>query len=136
MTSSRRVLQGIFGLIAIVAIGIIGYMAIEGWGFLDSLYMTIIAITTVGFNEVHPLSTGGRIFSIFLIIGGVGGALYVITGIVHYVVEGNIRSTWEKHRMKNNIAQLKEHFIICGFGVIGEEIAQTFETEGCTVCYC
>lgn len=130
MTSSQRLLQGILGLIAIVAIGIIGYMVIEGWGFIDSLYMTIITITTVGFNEVHPLSTGGQIFSVLLIIGGVGGALYVITGIVQYVVEGNIRYTWEKHKMKNKIAQLKEHFIICGFGVIGEEIAQTFNSEG------
>lgn len=129
MNPSRRVLWGICALIAIIAIGVIGYTAIEGWAFLDSLYMTIITITTVGYTEVHPLTTGGRVFSIFLIIGGVGGALYAITGIVQYIVEGNIGTTWERRRMKNKIAQLKGHFILCGFGRVGEEIARTFKAE-------
>jgi len=115
---------------AIVAIGVVGYMAIEGWGFLDSLYMTIITITTVGFNEVHVLTSGGRIFSIFLIVGGVGGALYALTGVVQYVVEGNIGTIWERRRMKTKIAQLKGHFILCGFGRVGEEIARRFKEEG------
>ncbi|MFX0072983.1 MAG: ion channel [Candidatus Hermodarchaeota archaeon] len=63
-------------------------MAIEGWAFLDALYMTIITITTVGYEEVHQLGLGGRIFSIFLIIGGVGGALYALSGIIVYILEG------------------------------------------------
>lgn len=129
MNPSRRVLWGVCALIAIIAIGVIGYTAIEGWPFLDCLYMTVITITTVGYTEVHPLTTGGRIFSIFLIIGGVGGALYAITGIVQYIVEGNIGTTWERRRMKNKIAQLKGHFILCGFGRVGEEIARTFKAE-------
>ena len=129
MNPSRRVLWGICALIAIVAFGVIGYMVIEGWAFLDALYMTVITITTVGYTEVHPLTSGGRIFSIFLIVGGVGGALYIITGIVRYVVEGNIGTIWERRRMKNKIADLKGHFILCGLGRVGEEIARTFEAE-------
>lgn len=129
MNPSRRVLWGVCALIAIIAIGVIGYTAIEGWAFLDSLYMTIITITTVGYTEVHPLTTGGRIFSIFLIVGGVSGALYALTGMVQYIVEGNIGATWERRRMKNKIAQLKGHFILCGFGRVGEEIARTFKAE-------
>ena len=129
MNPSRRVLWGICALIAIVAFGVIGYMVIEGWAFLDALYMTVITITTVGYTEVHPLTSGGRIFSIFLIVGGVGGALYIITGIVRYVVEGNIGTIWERRRMKNKIANLKGHFILCGLGRVGEEIARTFEAE-------
>lgn len=129
MNPSRRVLWGICALIAIVAFGVIGYMVIEGWAFLDALYMTVITITTVGYTEVHPLTNGGRIFSIFLIVGGVGGALYIITGIVRYVVEGNIGTIWERRRMKNKIANLKGHFILCGLGRVGEEIARTFEAE-------
>ena len=73
----RRLLWGICAFAFIVIIGVIGYMVIEGWSFLDALYMTITTITTVGFAEVHPLSLGGRIFTICLIVGGVGG---------HYIV--------------------------------------------------
>ena len=57
-------------------VGTVGYMIIEGWGILDSIYMTITTITTVGYREVHPLSDGGRIFSLFLILGGMGGAFF------------------------------------------------------------
>ena len=130
MSPLRRVLWGVCALVAIIAVGVIGYMAIEGWGFLDSLFMTVTTITTVGYSEVHPLSHGGQIFSIFLIIGGVGGALYALTGIMQYIIEGNIGTTWERRRMKNEIARLKGHFILCGFGRVGEEIANTFKSEG------
>lgn len=114
---------------AIIASGVIGYVVIEDWTLFDSLYMTIITITTVGYHEVNPLTTGGRVFSIFLIIGGVGGALYTVTGIVQYIVEGNIGTTWGKRRMKARIARLKGHFILCGFGRVGEAIARTFKAE-------
>ncbi len=130
MDPSRRILWGICALITIVALGVIGYMLIEGWAFLDALYMTVITVTTVGYAEVHPLTSGGRVFSIFLIVGGVGGALYIVTSIVRYVVEGNIGTIWERRRMKNKIASLKGHFILCGFGRVGEEIARTFKAEG------
>lgn len=130
MNSAHRVIWGVLALIAIIAIGITGYMTIEGWSFLDALYMTIITITTVGYNEVHSLSSGGRVFSIFLIIGGVGGALYALTGIVQYVVEGNIRDILGRRRMEGKIAELKKHFILCGLGRVGEEIARTFKEEG------
>ncbi len=82
MNSARRVLLGVYALVAIIVTGIVGYMVVEGWAFIDALYMTIITITTVGYGEVHPLSTAGRIFSIFLIVSGVGGALYTMTGII------------------------------------------------------
>ncbi|MFC2051754.1 potassium channel family protein, partial [Chloroflexota bacterium] len=107
-----------------------GYIVIEGWSFLDAMYMTIQTITTVGYNEVHTLTDAGRIFSILLMFGGVGGALYALTGIIQYIVEGNVRTTWGRQRMKTKISQLKGHFILCGFGRVGEEIAHTFKEEG------
>ena len=113
-----------------MAIGVVGYLSIEGWDFLDSLYMTIIAITTVGFTEVRPLTDGGRVFTIFLVVGGVGGALYAITGIVQYIVEGNIGSVLGRRRMKAKIGQLSGHYVLCGFGRVGQEIARTFKAEG------
>jgi voltage-gated potassium channel len=129
MRAFRRVTWGVLWLTIVVVIGVIGYELIEGWNFLDSIYMTITTITTVGYREVYPLSDGGRIFSMFLMIGGVGGALYALSGIVGYVVEGNLGTVWERRKMQNRINSLKDHFILCGFGRVGEEIARTFESE-------
>ncbi len=130
MNPLRRLVWSLGALVAIVAIGVVGYMVIEGWSFLDAIYMTITTITTVGFREVHPLSDAGRIFSIFIIIGGVGGALYVLTNIVGYILEGQFGITMGRRRMKTKIARLKNHFILCGYGRVGQEIAQVFSEEG------
>jgi voltage-gated potassium channel len=130
MDSLRRLIWSIGALVAIVFIGTIGYEVIEGWSLLDSIYMTITTITTVGFREVHPLSDAGRIFTIFIIIGGVGGALYVLTSIMGYILEGQFGITMGRRRMKNRIARLKNHFILCGYGRVGQEIAQAFSEEG------
>jgi voltage-gated potassium channel len=124
----RRLLFAIYAFIIIVAIGVIGYMVIEGWSFLDSLYMTITTITTVGFKEVYPLSDAGRIFSIFLIIGGVGSALYILTTIMGHFIEAQF--DLGRRRMKTKIAKIKNHYILCGYGRVGEEIALTFSEEG------
>ncbi len=129
MNWQRRLLRGIYVFTGIIAVGTGGFIAIEGWSFLDALYMTVITITTVGYAEVHPLTSGGRIFSIFLIIGGVGGALYALTGILQYIVEGHIGTTWGRRRMKASIAKLGGHFILCGYGRVGQEIARTFKEE-------
>ena len=130
MNPLRRLLWGICALAAIIVVGTGGYIIIEGWSFLDALYMTIITITTVGYDEIHPLSTGGQIFGIFLIIGGVGGALYTLTAIIGYIIEGHFGTTLERRRMKARIAKLKGHFILCGYGRVGEEIARKFKEEG------
>ena len=129
MNSLRRLLWGICVLVSIIAIGVIGYRVIEGWAFFDALYMTIITITTVGFGEIHPLSAAGKIFTIFLIIGGVGGALYILTTMVQYTLEGQLGITMGRRRMKAKIAKLKGHFILCGYGRVGQEIARTFSEE-------
>jgi voltage-gated potassium channel len=129
MSPRARLLFGIYGLTGIILVGVAGFMIIEGWSFLDALYMTVITITTVGYTEVHPLSTGGRIFCVFLIIGGVGGALYALTGIVGYIVQGYFGTRLGRRRMKDRIAKLSGHFILCGYGKVGEEIARVFTEE-------
>jgi len=105
-------------------------MLIEGWSFVDAVYMTIITISTVGYGEVHPLTAAGRIFSVFLIVGGVSGGLFVLTAFIQYVIEGRLGTTLGRRQMKAKIAKLKEHFILCGYGRVGEEIARTFSEEG------
>ena len=130
MRPQQRLRRGIIILVSIIAAGTIGYMLIEGWSLSDAIYMTMITITTVGYGEVHPLTTGGRIFSIFLIVGGVSGALFVLSAFVEYVVEGRLRATIGRRQMKVKLAKLKDHFILCGYGRVGEEIAHTFTEEG------
>ena len=130
MGSRGRLFWGICAFAFIVAIGTVGYQVIEGWPFLDSIYMTITTITTVGFREVHALSDNGRIFSIFLIVIGVGGALYILTMLVGYILEGQFGITMGRRRMKTKIAKLKNHFILCGYGRVGQEIAHVFSEEG------
>ena len=86
----QDVLRGIGILLLIIVIGTAGYTAIEGWAFLDSLFMTVITITTVGYREIHPLSAAGKIFTIFLILGGVGTAFYILTTLVRHILEGEL----------------------------------------------
>jgi len=130
MSSTRKLLWGVCALVIIIVAGVIGYVVIEGWSFIDALYMTIITITTVGYAEVHPLTTAGRIFSIFLIVGGVSGALYALSGLAGYIIEGHIGTTLGRRRMERTIAKLKRHFILCGYGRVGQEIARIFTEEG------
>ncbi|MBA7692265.1 Glutathione-regulated potassium-efflux system protein KefC [subsurface metagenome] len=130
MSSTRKLLWGVCALVIIIVAGVIGYVVIEGWSFIDALYMTIITITTVGYAEVHPLTTAGRIFSIFLIVGGVSGALYILSVIASYIIEGHLGTTLGRRRMEKNIAKLKGHFILCGYGRVGREIARIFAEEG------
>lgn len=130
MSPTRRLLWGIGLLVIIIVAGVIGYMVIEEWSFVDALYMTIITITTVGYAEVHPLTTNGQIFSIFLIVGGVSGALYAVSGIAGYIIEGHLGTTLGRRRMQRNITKLKGHFILCGYGRVGREIARIFTEEG------
>lgn len=130
MTPRHRLLWGIAALTGIIVIGVAGYVVIEGWSLLDALFMTVTTITTVGYQEVHPLSTGGQVFTVFLIIGGVGGALYTLTGIVEYIIGGYFGTTLGRRRMKARINELNGHFILCGYGRVGREIARTFREEG------
>jgi voltage-gated potassium channel len=110
----------------LLVLGVAGYMLIEGWSFLDAIYMTVTAVTTVGFREVQPLSDGGRIFTIFLILFGVGVAFYILTTLVATVVEGDLGLALGARRMKGRIEALRDHYILCGFGRVGEEIAREF----------
>jgi voltage-gated potassium channel len=130
MSLLRRFLQVIYVLLLVVIAGVIGYMVIEGWSFVDALYMTVITISTVGYSEVHGLSTAGRIFSIILIIGGVGVMFYTLTTIVQYLAEGYISNLLGRSRMKGKLSKLKGHVILCGYGRVGQEVAHALEAEG------
>ncbi len=126
----QNLLKGLGLLLIVIIGGTMGYRIIEGWSFLDSLYMTITTITTVGYTEVHPLSTSGRIFSIILILGGVGTAFYILTALVQYMLEGELGIRIGRQHMEAKIKRLNTHFILCGYGRVGEAIANTLKQEG------
>jgi len=110
-------------LLAIVIIsGTAGYALIERWKILDSLYMTIITIASVGYMEVNPLSPNGRIFTIFLIIFGMGVLLFGISTFTAFLVEGELSEILRRRKMEKTIAGLKGHYIVCGIGRIGRHI--------------
>jgi voltage-gated potassium channel len=116
-----------FGLILLALLaGTLGYYKIEGWPLLDSLYMTVITMTTIGFGEIRPLSESGRIFTIFLSLAAVGIAGYAITTVAAFVMEGDLQRILRGRRMDKQIAQLTGHMILCGAGRVGYEVALEF----------
>lgn len=120
---------GGFLILATMVIGVTGYCVIEKAGVIDALYMTVITISTVGFGEVIPLSQGGKVFTIFLIIMGTGTLAYTASQFVDYVVAGELRNLFGRKKMESKIDALKDHYILCGFGRMGRIIADKLEAN-------
>jgi len=116
------------GLILLLIIGgVSGYMVIEGWNLGDSLYMTFVTISTVGFAEVHPLSPEGRFFTIGLILVSLLIIGFIITTVISFLFEGQLLHTMRERRMKHFLQHMKDHYIICGFGEVGKETAEELQ---------
>lgn len=120
----KRLHTSFIVLTGILAVGTLGYFYIEDMSFFDSLYMTIITITTVGFEELHPLSVKGRILTMILICASISIGGYSLAIIVRVFIEGELQKKFEKKKMEKQIQKLKDHFIICGFGRIGRIICK------------
>lgn len=117
-------------LVAILLMGAFGYMGLEGYSFLDGLYMTVITLTTVGYQEVVPLGTGGKIFTIILIFVGVSFVVYVFGKVTQAVVEGGLKKVFGRITMDKKMAHLHGHYIVCGFGRIGKVICKSLKDGG------
>ena len=124
MTPYQRFLLALGLILILILSGVTGYMVLEGWAFSDSLYMTFVTISTVGFGEVHPLTTQGRYFTISLILVSLLVIGYIITTLMSFLFEGQLIHTMRERRMKHFLMQMKDHFIICGFGEVGKETAE------------
>lgn len=129
MNPFKRLIPPGIILLVVVTVGILGYALIEGWSFLESVYMLIITLFTVGFREVHDLSTAGRILTMFIIVSGVGTAIYAAGQVVEMMVEGQIIGYRRRRNMEKKIKEMKDHYIICGFGRVGHQVAKEFDTE-------
>jgi voltage-gated potassium channel len=126
----RRYLVLLLVPTALVAVGTMGYYTLEkDYTFLDALFMTVTTLTTVGYGEVHPLSDRGRLFTIFLLLGGTIAFLYAVTELFRAVVGGEVHNLFGRRRMERNLAALDRHLIVCGYGRMGRFICREFSRQ-------
>jgi len=119
VTESRElgeIVALLFAVLLVLFVGVLGYSLIEGWSVFDSLYMTVITLATVGFHEVQPMSNSGRLFTIILILIGVGIAMLVLTRLSAKVIERELSWVFKRRKMIKELDKLKDHIIFCGFG--------------------
>jgi voltage-gated potassium channel len=116
-------------LVLILFTGTFGYIYYEEWSAFEAFYMTVVTISTVGFGEVHPLSEAGRLFTSFLIISGTGVLAYTLGSLVQFMIEGKFREIIGIKKMAQQIEKLDSHYIVCGYGRIGEFICKEFSAN-------
>ena len=129
----RSVITGILAVLVVFVAGTIAYILVEGWGIFDSMYMMIITLATVGYNEVHPLDRPGEVVTALVILFGVGTFFYLTGAIVQLVMEGQLQNLFERRWMQHTIDKMRGHAIVCGFGRIGAVVATELIAEGCDV---
>lgn len=117
-----------------VVAGTVGYMVIEGYSAWDAIYMTVITLSTVGYQEVHPLSTAGQVFTSGLILVGLGTVFYAFTSIGQMVVEGELADMLGRRRMRQELTALEDHYIVCGFGRTSRPVVAGLEQENEAFC--
>jgi voltage-gated potassium channel len=126
----RQLIFALSLILLVIFIGTIGYVVLEGWPLFDSLYMTVITITTVGYREVHDLSDTGKLFTIFLIVCGVGTILYTLNNAARVIIEGEFKEIFGRRKLEKTIKGLKGHYIICGYGRMGKVIGKELKEKG------
>ncbi len=119
----KGLLQPVLLLAGLILVGTTGYMVIERYSFLESLFMTVITIASVGYNEIRPLSAAGQVFTILLILINLGLFTYFISLLSRYFSDTELMKKYKMIKMENKIRQLQGHVIICGFGRNGKESA-------------
>jgi len=111
-------------LLLVMAIGTAGYHYIEGWPWFDGFYMVVTTLTTIGYQEVHPLSHAGRVFNVFVILAGVSLLLLGVGALSQALLEFELQSFFGRRRMEREIGRLDGHYIICGMGRVGRSVAR------------
>ena len=128
MEHSRIVIWTALALLGLtVAGGAAAYHYVEGWSWLDSFYMVVITLSTVGFREVHDLSGTGQLITIGVISFGLLAITFLVAGVTRIILEGEIRRVLGKRRMERDIAKLSDHYIVCGYGRVGRVVCKDLE---------
>ena len=130
MVTFRKIAQWAACLLALLIFGSLGFVWLEGWNFFDALYMTVTTLTTVGYGEIHPLDRVGRIYNMVLILTGMGVMFYIVSSLARVVIEGELQAVLGRRKLIKHIRRLKNHYIICGFGRIGDIIARHLTGRG------
>ncbi len=123
-TPAQRIAIAVAGIVILTGFGTLGYVVIEHMSLLDALYMTVITVSTVGYEEVKPLDAAGRVFTMVLIVMGVGTAFYLFATMTEVIIEGQLRDYLGAKGMLRRIHNLKNHVIICGFGRFGRAVVE------------
>lgn len=125
-----RLKAGLYLMLFILMVGVLGYMIIEDANFLDALYMTVITLTTVGFREAIELHDSGKLFTILLLFLGVGTIFYVVGQIIQMFLEGQIGGILEMRRMERRMQNMKDHYVVAGYGRVGQIVCAEFKKRG------
>lgn len=130
----RHLLRSALAAVTVLTLGTLGYRMLGGPGYswLDCLYMTFITITTIGYTEVVNVSgyEYGRLFTILIGFSGIGVMGYVFTSATAFMLEGQFNEVRRRSRMENKIAQLRNHYIVCGMGLVGSNVVRGLELSG------
>ncbi|HWQ12304.1 MAG TPA: potassium channel protein [Roseiflexaceae bacterium] len=128
--SSRRMQIGCGVLAAVLIVGTAGFMAVENWSPVEALYTTVLIVSTLGFSDLRPSDTAGQVLTIGLIAGGVGTLYYLVGALAQTVIEDQL--DWGRRRsMEQQIAHLTGHYIVCGYGRVGQELCRQLAQQGC-----
>ena len=122
--TGRRIIVLVVLSILLTGFGTAGYMLVQNYSFIEALYMTIITLSTVGFTEVHPLDNSGRIFTIILILMGVSFVAFSLAYFSQILLDGNLLETYRRRKLKKKLDQLENHYIVCGYGEMGQIIVE------------
>ena len=125
----RALVRAAVAVIVLTVGGTVGYMVVEGWGAFDSLYMTVITLTSVGYLEVHPLTAAGRFFTMGLLLTGVFSLFYTATSAISSIVGGELTGQLGRNRMEKKLHSLRNHVIICGYGRMGRLVTHEFNQQ-------
>jgi voltage-gated potassium channel len=129
---NKKLWYSFFMLMGIISFGTLGYYLLEDMSLFESFYMTVITISTVGFSEIAPLSPASRAVTIVVIVLGIGVGTYTIGLIVRVFIEGELLKFFGRRKVQKIIADLKNHYIICGFGRIGRIICEELDADNMT----
>ncbi len=130
MQLRKRAILSISLVLIVLITGTAGYSTIEGWPLFDSFYMTVITLSTIGYQELHPLSQAGRTFTLFLVFFGVGVVAYVVNNGIKVVFEGEIQRSLGRYKLEKKLSRMKKHFIVCGYGRMGQIICKELKAHG------
>ncbi|MER2063336.1 MAG: ion channel [Alkalibacterium sp.] len=129
MQQPKRTIYILYLLSTVIIVGIIGYYFLLDISLMDAFYMTVITISTVGFQEVTPLTVPAQLFTIILIFFSLGILGYAGSQSIGFFFEGTLREAWRKQKMNDQLSELNDHIIVCGAGETGQHIIQSLQKK-------